>query len=339
MRILYISGYDAWEQISQGVKPSHHLFGIHQLIERYSRRENGQLYGILKKNIIDGCEDGEVDFYVWESSRKDIVKHLVYMLTKGNEYDIVYDCLNRCSMWVGPFKRIGLFKPILITIMHHPSFYNICLKLSASDAYIFFDDNYRNIAEKLCKRKADRYYVNGWYPDKNWYEQIKNCSAETSFFIDNGKSKRDRKLMIDAAESAKVRIDYAGNEDQTDGYARSYKMDMSSYVQMAEKLKAYKCIVVPITANHKYTIGPLGITSFLDCMAIDCPVITSDNTCFAHDVMAYNLGLTYKTGDLDSLKAALIRLNNNDVLCNEMKSNMIQYSKNRTIDVYMLEMS
>lgn len=333
MRILYISGYPAWEQISEGIKPSHHLFGMHQLIERYEKRANGQIYGVLK-NIFNDGERGEVDFYVWESSRKDIIKHLSFMLTKCQKYDIVYDTLNRCSMWIGPLKKMGLFKPFIVTIMHHPSFYNICLKLSDSDAYIFFDDEYKNIAEKLCKKKNNKYYVNNWYPDRDWYKDIEDDGHKLVQFIDNGKSKRDRQLMIEAAERAKVRVDYAGNENQNEGYARAYKMDMSSYIQMAQKLKNYKYIVVPIVENRKYRIGPLGITSFLDCMAIDCPVITSDNTCFANDVVKYNLGRIYKTGDVDSLIKVFKELNGNELLYIQMRENISLYSKDRTIEKY-----
>ena len=139
MKILFVTGYDAWTQISKGIKPSHHLFGMHQLIDRYEKRNDGSIFGVLKKDVINGVSDGIVDFYIWESVRKDVMKHLLYMLKEGNKYDLIYDCLNRCSIWIGAFKLLGIFKPKVITTMHHPS-YKIGLNFSHSDAYIFFNE-------------------------------------------------------------------------------------------------------------------------------------------------------------------------------------------------------
>lgn len=44
MKILFVTGYNAWDQISAGIKPSHHLFGMHQLIDHYEKRDDGTLY-------------------------------------------------------------------------------------------------------------------------------------------------------------------------------------------------------------------------------------------------------------------------------------------------------
>ena len=35
MRILFISNYKAWEKVEKGAMPSHHLFGIQEMIDHY----------------------------------------------------------------------------------------------------------------------------------------------------------------------------------------------------------------------------------------------------------------------------------------------------------------
>lgn len=334
LKMLYISGYDAWEQISNGIKPSHHMFGVHELIDHYEKSNGGELFGVLKSNVIPGYDSGRIDFYIWESSRKDVLKHIKKLLHISSKYDLVYDCLNRCSMWIGPLKKLKIFKPLIITTMHHPSFYKLCLNVSGSDAYIFFNENYRNIALQYCARKKNRYYVNEWYPDSKWYEMVKDSVSTDAFYLDNGKSERDRQLMIDAAEKTKIRVDYASNENQEKGYARGYKMKMDTYVGMTEKTRGYKSIVIPIRENKKFTIGPLGITSFLDCMALDIPVVTSNNTCFAEDVEKYTLGCSYETGNMQSLEQAMKKLYNDRDFYMECSENMQKYSTGKTIEKY-----
>lgn len=47
MKILYLCNYNPWDKISEQKMPSHHLFGIHQLIKKYEHTSNG-IRGILK---------------------------------------------------------------------------------------------------------------------------------------------------------------------------------------------------------------------------------------------------------------------------------------------------
>ena len=334
MKILFVTGYDAWTQISKGIKPSHHLFGMHQLIDHYEKRADGSIYGVLKKNVINGVGEGIVDFYIWESVKKDVIKHLLYMLKEGNKYDLVYDCLNRCSLWVGVFKLLGIFKPKVITVMHHPS-YKIGLNFSHSDAYIFFNEEYKRIGISDCHRKRNIYYVNEWYPDTAWYDNINGVSSNVdAYFLDNGKTERDRALMISAANKAKVRIDYPGNENESSGFARMYKVDLSDYTEITKRMRAYRCLVVPVKKFKKEKIGPLGITSFLDCIALKLPVITSDNTCFADDVKKYGLGVVYKTGNEKSLEDAFIKMKEDREFYYQCCKNIEQYSNNKTIYEY-----
>ena len=35
MRILFVSNYNAWDKVGKGVMPSHHLFGVDEMIDHY----------------------------------------------------------------------------------------------------------------------------------------------------------------------------------------------------------------------------------------------------------------------------------------------------------------
>ena len=335
MRILFISGYDAWNNISKGLEPSHHLYGIHQLIERYEERSDGKLYGVLKAGIIKGESYGEVDFYKWESVKKDVLQHMKFLAKEGKNYDLIIDSLNRGSLWIGIAKRLGIIKSKVITVLHHPSSYKITLTIAKSDAYVFFNEKYRDIAITIHKCLSNKFHVNEWYPDSRWYKDIEKLDCFTdALFIDNGKSERDRNLMVEAAETTQTKIDYAGLENQTNSFVSSYKAGSISHVELIGRLKSYRCIVIPVKEFPNIVIGPLGITSFLDGMALGCPIITSDNTCFASDVDKYHLGITYKTGDLNSLRESLLRMKEDEAFWETCKNNMIKYSEGKTIEKY-----
>ena len=90
--------------------------------------------------------------------------------------------------------------------------------------------------------------------------------------------------------------------------------------------------------NEKNKIGPLGITSFLDCIALRIPVIASDNVCFAKDIKKYNLGKTYKTGDASSLLAVMQEMFSNSEEYGNLKKSMEEYEKERNISKYSKEL-
>ena len=332
MRILCVSGYAAWDKVSQGKMPSHHLFGIHEMVSHYENKANG-LRGILKDDVFG--ESGYVDFFLWKSGKSNVFSQVKMLLRMSKEYDLIYDQLNRCSIYLGMFKKLGMLKCKLLTIMHHPP-YNLQLKIFDSDGYVFFNDDYKALAEKACPRKKDQYYVNEWMPDTQWSDGIPNDGnfQTDAFFIDNGKSRRDRECLIKAAETAKIRVDYAGTVNENGGgYAKAYCVDLKDDIGMIKRLRKYHAIIVPVLRNDKNKIGPLGITSFLDCIALGLPIVASDNVCFANVIMENNLGLVYKTGDSQSLSTEMKKIM--DVKnYNDFRKSIIKFKQEKTMRKY-----
>lgn len=330
MKILVVSGYPAWDKVSKGLMPSHHLFGVHELVHHYETVD-GSIRGILKNDVLDG---GYVDFYIWKSGKENIVKQVAELIKKSKEYDMIYDQLNRCSIFLGVFKKIGLLRCKLLTILHHPP-YNIQLNIADSDAYIFFNEDYKAIAVQANSSKKDIYYVNEWYPDMKWYDEILDDGKfqTDAFYIDNGKSRRDRECLIKAAETAKIRVDYAGTENESEGYARAYSVDLKDDIGMVKRLRKYHAIIVPVLKNEKYKIGPLGITSFLDCVALEMPVIASDNVCFANNIVKNDIGIVYQTGNKKELSGALLKMEN-EAYYKKYSANIKKYRIGKTVQKY-----
>ena len=331
MKMLVVSGYPAWNKVSKGLMPSFHLFGVHELIDHYETIE-GSIRGIFKDDVLGG---GYVDFYLWNSGKKNIILQVCELKRKSKEYDIIFDQLNRCSIFLGVLKKVGLLKCKLLTVLHHPP-YNVQLNVADSDAYIFFNEDFKALAEKAKPSKRNRYYVNEWHPDMKWYNKIMEEVTDKPgdvFFIDTGKSKRDRTVLLEAAKRSQIRVDYAGESNGNEGLARPYAVDLKDDIGMIKRIMKYKAEVIPVWENPKNKIGPLGITSFMDCVALGIPVVASDNVCFAKDIKDNGLGLLYKTGDADSLATAMKRLSEDVDFYNSCREKLHSYA-NKTVEEY-----
>lgn len=43
MRILFVSNYNAWDKVGKGVMPSHHLFGVNEMIDHFETPDSAIL--------------------------------------------------------------------------------------------------------------------------------------------------------------------------------------------------------------------------------------------------------------------------------------------------------
>lgn len=366
MRILYICNYAAWEKIKNKQLPSHHMFGINELIAYYDL-ENGKTRGYLKKG-------GYVDFYLtgaYDSRFHALnqVRQSLFLLLKSFKYDVYIDTLNQCTKVLGIFRRLGLMRTRLVSFLHHPPF-NIELQLGRSDAYIFFNDVYKKYATHISPRYIDRFYTVEWCPDKEWYHNdVINMEKTTvnRYLLDNGRTQRDRNLLIRVAERCKEKCVLCGERQTSIGYIDTYKLDLTDDYKQIKILKGAKAIIIAINKdyekgliyrliNHinenkylyrmfnnsvinikseeKLCLGPVGNTSFMDAIAMQLPIICSSNTCFAKTVEEKKLGVTFPPGDEEALVQSIKKLNEN---YNLYKKAMIEFSSTMDIKKYSNE--
>lgn len=77
-----------------------------------------------------------------------------------------------------------------------------------------------------------------------------------------------------------------------------------------------------------------GLTSYMDALALQMPIIASDNVSFAWEIDEYGLGLLYKTGDIESLKAAIRKLHGDENFFKACKENIAEYIMHSNIKEY-----
>lgn len=75
------------------------------------------------------------------------------------------------------------------------------MNYTRSDAYIFLDGKYMQMAINDNPKMKSRCFTVRWQPDKNWYEVQKTKwkgMIPIYDFIDNGKTARDHEMMTEA---------------------------------------------------------------------------------------------------------------------------------------------
>ena len=335
MKILQIINYPAWIKVSKGQQPSQHLFGIDGHIIKYENKGN-KYRGYLK----DG---GYVDFLLFQNKGK--IKDLfycIYIFLKSFKYDLIFDSLCVVTKYLGILFR--LYRPCkLVTIIHHPPF-NKILKFTRPDACIFFSEEYKKMADEISPQYSNIHYALRWHPDKKWYKnklaEIGKCKKEY-MFIDNGKTFRDHEIMVKAiykigAKSVLINKLEAKPQNYIEGKNLEYIiLDKPNDEFLLKYLLKSKCILIPAKKdNNLKLLGPIGNTSFMDAIALEMPVICSDNLCFSKDVEKESLGIVYKAGNEESLYYALKKMYEDINFYNECCNNMKKYSKKYDISIY-----
>lgn len=333
MRILYVGTYASWEKVSEDKMPAHHMFGVHGLIEEYIA--NGKEY---RATTTDG---DTFDFYLIRNYRnlpKRINQILNYLILyfKSFSYDCIYDTLNQCTKIFSILRKYHLMKAKIVGILHHPPF-DLEVKYGGADAYVFFDKQFYDYACALNPKLRNRFYINEWWPDKSWYERkaIESDLENYSFYIDNGKTKRDHDMVVNACTENQITCMMPGPEENSTQFIKYYTMDLKDDIGMAKRLRHISAILIPVK-NQKAggPMGPYGITSFMDAMALRLPVICSDNCCFAHYVKDFELGICYKTGDENSLSDAIKRLYSDKGFYEKCVQNMDAFATDKDVSLY-----
>jgi len=344
MKILCIYPYSSAEIIFDDKHPTQMFKGICTLSKTFSKKGN-----LITAPLSDEMGMGEVNIYLAKEKVPKSFKKLslifqrLYRMLKlmftVSKYEVVYDTFFQVTMFFGLMKKIGLYrKTKFIALMHSPEYFKVALKIAGgADAYIFFCEKHLNYAMKLCPALSKRYIVNEWYPDTKRYNKIRNQIGEvkcTNFYIDNGVTMRDRLTLLNACRKSEIGITLpkrtvSGIEKKLPKSITLY--DFCNLEQMVKLLLSHKAIIIPI-AHSDTEVAPFGITTFLDAIAFQLPIICSDSACFSSIVADNDLGLIYEASSADDLAEKMKQLYNDKELYQKFVNNLTAYSLTHTIE-------
>lgn len=323
-KIMFICNYTPWEKIQKGIMPSQHLFGIQQLIERYS--EDGQK--ALLKSELGG---GYVDFYYSNGGLKDACRY--YLISF--KYDVVYDVLSVMTKYFSVLNKLHLFLPKLINIYHHPPF-NKILKYGKADVSIFYTERLLLKAKELVNDNRVMTHIE-WYPDNFWYDSHSTGNEnKTVDFLDNGKTGRDHVLFMEAVTMLNRTGLIVCTKEQEKKMNKKlngvdfFCQEKPNDLAILSLCKKSKIMVIPLL-NDDELIGPSGITSYADAIAMGMPVVCSENAIFIQEILENKTGVSYKSKDIKSLVEAMKKCLDN---YNFYHMNMLDFKHSHDIKLY-----
>lgn len=303
-RVLFVNNYDmvkSRDSYKKGNSASHHQFGTNELIE-------------TGEYVIDYM-------LITPKNHKNKILKLASLLPlwfklyrKARNYDIVYGGADFTVDFLGILKQIKLFRPKLIAIFYHPPF-TIRLKLERYDHLIFIS---RFAHQAMCEKfpqKANMLKFMQWGPDYKFYERlapIRNYQKkyEKIVFISNGKTRRDHETLVAAAQkSANHTIIVSDNQSipsnyKEGEYTQIYVQEKPDDTKMVPLLNNCSILVIP-TPPNEHPLAAIGMTSFVDALALGMPIIAADNTAYRDIIIENNMGKVYKAGNVNDLANAM----------------------------------
>lgn len=200
------------------------------------------------------------------------------------------------------------------------------------------------MADEISPQNKNKHFALKWQPDKKWYKEKSTEIKENEkryMFIDNGKTFRDHEMMTEAIYKIGAKAVLINQrEAKPQNYIEGKNLDfITSEKPDDELLLKYllksKCVLIPVKKDpNKKLLGPIGITSFMDAIALNMPVICSNNLCFSDDVSKFTLGITYPAGDKKALYQALEKMYKDTQFYKTCCNNMKNYAKDQDISFY-----
>lgn len=330
--LLFINNYDmakSRESYLNGYSPSHHQFGTSELIETGEyivdyilaapKNYNSRILKLLSL------------FPVW-----------FHIYWKARKYDVVYGGADFTVDFLGFMKKLRLFRPKLVAIFHHPPF-PFRLKYGKYDHVIFLSTFAHKEMTKLFPQKAVRMTFIQWGPDLPFYQKLAPIpnhlkGQEEIIFISNGKTKRDHELLVDATENINAHTIIVSDEHSlplnyhkdTCIHTEIFFQNKPNDTKMVKLLNKCSVLIVP-TPPTSHKLGPIGLTSFLDAIALGMPIITADNTVFTDIIISHKMGLVYKAGDENDLKRAMAFFVDNPKYIAEYGKNAYEFGQKNDI--------
>lgn len=333
-RLLFINNYDMAQSRKSylaGNSPSHHQFGTSELIATGEYQVDYMLAAPkgYKSRVLKLLSLFPIWFGIYSKARK---------------YDLVYGGADFTVDFLGIMKKIGLFKPTLVTIFHHPPF-PLRLKMERFDHILFLSRFALKEMQQLFPAQAASMKFMQWGPDLSFYDRLAPVpnyqkKQEEMVFISNGKTHRDHEILVSAAEHVGCPTvivcdewSLPSNYSEACCYTKIFNQNRPDDTRMVKLLNDCSVLVVPTPATG-HRLGPIGLTSLVDAIALGMPIITASNTVFTDIVENHRMGIVYEAGNLAELEKAMNQFKENPELIAEYGKNAFEFGQKNDMKAF-----
>jgi len=294
-------------EINDGLKPLHHLYGIDAL-ERAG-------YRLL---IIDPIRNG-----FWYKLGTFLNKvPLLYVgelaiqieaLKRRKEYQVVYAPCQNVTVLLGVLSFLGLFNKKIIALAHHPLFRG---RLAGIRKYsLFFSVKGHNCFAALSTPVVQQLKIVSaktksgvlhWGPQLSYYDEVLAKLTNVPKDIDIlalGRTGRDYATLVKAFTGTTIRVAIYCTKDQAAIMPASYSSNINiRHLTDAEALD-YPSIIALYQRAHLLAVPMFaqdslcGLTSVTDAMALGMALLITRNSYIEIDVEENGFGYWIEAGD------------------------------------------
>lgn len=300
-KLLYINDYacapDVVDKCRCGQYPESHLWGMKEFIDK----------------------NGTQSLYWWQV-RKPVgrlrhLKHVLELLRifiKYHKCDVIYSALPGYEWLFLLAKKMGIKKFCVITVVHHPG--SRLLLLGMYDKLIFIS---RVAYERFSHLPNAEYLFWGACLKSTGVDKLRQTPDFD--FVSAGKTHRDYELMKSIMDAQNIRYKIFGAKSSTENEI--------TYSELMRFYERSRFICIPMKEVQPVNSVLIGLTSFVDAIALGIPVLMSDNSLIGVDVEGLGLGKIYKTGntaDFELQMSSLMELTDDEY--NAMCTNCLDFS-------------
>lgn len=305
-KLLYINDYacspDVIEECQKGNYPRSHLWGIFDCFFSHG--------GCIK----------------WYCARKSLkyprLKHLSEIFRIFIKYwnvDIIYSALPGYELMFLLAKKLRLKNYKIITVVHHPK--SRLILLNQYSKLVFISKITYN---RYCHLSNAIYLF--WGPDLNFYSRISPNDIKYDF-IAAGKTHRDYGLMKSSLQKFNLKFRIFGDKSETH--------NTISYPELLKFYSESKYICIPMQSVDNGGGTLIGLTSFVDALALGIPVLISDNSQIGIDIEGLKLGYVYKAEDVHDFEEKvkqILQISEDDY--STMKQNCKNFAKTNSFNKF-----
>jgi glycosyltransferase involved in cell wall biosynthesis len=289
--------------------------------------------------------------------RKSWIPNLLDILREKRKYDIVYAAYYSGLEALIYLRGLRLYRKKIVIWQHRPiekpkgkNFIRRFLYrvfLNGIDKFIFFGENARNESLEsgiLPKRKTA---VLNWGPDIEFFDHLLEQASGKEFsdvrFISTGRDHRDFETLIKAFQGLSARLDlYVITKELFEKYENSGENItvhliesnasfesslLSSYtVGLALAKSSVVIICSEAVTNVKQSFG---LTSLVEATALGKPSIVTRNRYIPQYFEDNRVGLFINPGNVEELKAAIIKISSDQQLRHQLGSNSRKFATER----------
>lgn len=278
------------------------------------------------------------------------LKHRLYytfwMLFHQRQYDVIYSAYFNGLEWIIMLHGLGLFRKRIVVWHHSPINRALSWKrrlkqkifFKGINSVLFFTESLKQVSDKdiIPEQKM---HVMQWGPDMNFYDsnRVEYERLEGGNYLMSGSDSRDFSTCEMAFAGLDVGIDIYPTKDapriNSDNITYHYlKHDNDGYLAMAKATAFCKAVLIitkPL-ANRKL---PSGLTSICEAVGLGKPCIITDNQYFSDDMRNAGFAIFVRVGDVNGIRLAVNRLENDPQLRKQMSCSALNYARNHSLDL------